>query len=396
VKTNPFVIFVASIEVPSEGGLSSNIINRRMILKQQGINSHVVSKSNIPKIARTLLVDIPCFILSKTLKFGAAMYRHKVLKWLLSILVENYTSSMENVVVFSHDIVSFDASYKLCKDQEHRLILFVHDYYSATIAGHAKMNIRNPEISYLRKLEYYAYNNASIIFGVDSRIARYIENMQEGNKAKPRVLLNAPNLLIFDSYSEYNKKTNMDSYINKYVILVPRRLYPKNGVRYVIESLAEEIMEDIPAILVIVGSGPELPLLRSIAKKIGVDQSVRFTGSKPHSQMPKFYALSDVVVIPSITHLGVQEASSISALEAMAASRPVIASRIGGLVEIINDGENGYLVAEKDTKQLAKALADIWHSPERTQRIVQKGLESVIRRVQEFSDTLVSLVLNNE
>jgi glycosyltransferase involved in cell wall biosynthesis len=387
------VLFVASIEVPSEGGLSSNIENRRMILQSLGVYCSVVSLSTIPRVIRLLLLDLPCFVLARFLGLGAAMYRHMILKRLLAIVANRHLNSTSNMVVFAHDVVAFDAIQKQCNILGHRLILFVHDYYTSTIAGHTNIDILSPELTYLQERECKTYNTASTIFGVDSRIARYIRRMQKNTRQEPYVLLNAPNMNIFGQIGNnrsYRKKFGIEDDV--FVILAPRRLYPKNGIRYAIEALADPILSETHVKLVIVGSGSQFEVLVELADNLGVSSQTLFVGSKSHTRMPVFYSIADAVVIPSVTHLGVQEASSISALEAMASSKPVIASRIGGLVEIIDDEVNGILVQERSPEELAKAIIKLRNSPKLVQGLVQNGKDSVVKRVNEFTEILLSIV----
>ncbi|HEY8414334.1 MAG TPA: glycosyltransferase, partial [Thermaerobacter sp.] len=110
-------------------------------------------------------------------------------------------------------------------------------------------------------------------------------------------------------------------------------------------------------LLLVVGSGEQWPLVRAFVRERGLEPYCRLEGGRPHEEMAIYLSAADAVVIPSVHAAGVEEATSISALEAMAFGVPVVASAVGGLKEIIRDGETGLLVPEKSPDALARAVA---------------------------------------
>ena len=108
-------------------------------------------------------------------------------------------------------------------------------------------------------------------------------------------------------------------------ILVPRRLFPKNGVEFLIRALPL-IREEIDAEAVLIGDGPERVRLEALARELGVGDEVEFLGKRPHAHMPGLLSSGDLAVIPSL-----MEATSVAALESMACELPVVASNVGGL-----------------------------------------------------------------
>ncbi len=127
------------------------------------------------------------------------------------------------------------------------------------------------------------------------------------------------------------------------MILTARRLVKKNGVLYLLKAM-EHLQEE--CMLYIIGDGPERHSLESIGKKLG---NVRFLGEIQHSLIPGYIASADIAVVPSII-----EASSLFMLEAMAMGKPVVASSVGGLPEVLEDA--GLLVPPKDPVALADAI----------------------------------------
>ena len=89
--------------------------------------------------------------------------------------------------------------------------------------------------------------------------------------------------------------------------------------------------------------------------------------------MHSLYEASDIVLIPSVHSHGVEEATSISALEAMSCRSPVIASAIGGLKEILIDGEDGLLVEEKNIEALAQAISLLLNDTEYATMLASKA-----------------------
>jgi glycosyltransferase involved in cell wall biosynthesis len=122
-------------------------------------------------------------------------------------------------------------------------------------------------------------------------------------------------------------------------IIVPRRLFPKNGVEYFIRAFPL-ILKEMDAEAVVIGDGPERRRLEALARELGISDRLSFLGKRAHSEMPGLLSSGDLAVIPSL-----MEATSVAALEAMACELPVAASRVGGLPEIVNEEVGGLFEA---------------------------------------------------
>jgi len=141
------------------------------------------------------------------------------------------------------------------------------------------------------------------------------------------------------------------------VIGTARRLIRYKGIEYLLEAAAI-LHSEFPGLRVeIAGIGPERENLVQRAADLGIAGSVEFLGwvNDLNHVLPRW----DVFVIPSI-----EEGFGIAALEAMAAGLPVIASSVGGLPEIIEDGKTGWLVPPRDAEALASRLRMLLINPE--------------------------------
>lgn len=156
-------------------------------------------------------------------------------------------------------------------------------------------------------------------------------------------------------------------------VIVPRRLFAKNGVEYLVRAVPE-IQARVPGVSVtVVGDGPERSRLEALAGELGVGEVLRFMGSQPHEAMPSLLASAGVAVFPSL-----MEATSVAALESMACGLPVVATNVGGLPEIV-DEEVGILVPPADARALAAAVVRLLTDPERAQK-GRKARERVVAR----------------
>jgi glycosyltransferase involved in cell wall biosynthesis len=132
------------------------------------------------------------------------------------------------------------------------------------------------------------------------------------------------------------------------VAVVTRRLVPKNGVIYL--AKAAHYINNDQIRFIIIGDGPERDAVeKEFIKNCG--KRVMMLGSKTHDEIIDYYSAADFSILPSL-----MEATSISGLEAMAASLPLVGTRVGGIPELIKDGENGYLCQPRDPEDLAKNI----------------------------------------
>ena len=138
------------------------------------------------------------------------------------------------------------------------------------------------------------------------------------------------------------------------------RLAEKKGVRYLIEAMPA-ILAHVPNCrLVIAGDGPLREDLEALSASLGLDGRVIFAGAKRPEDLPAYYASADVFVAPSVVvDSGDTESFGLVIAEAMASKCPVIASDVGGIGDLVKNGETGLLVPQRDSRAIANAVCEM-------------------------------------
>lgn len=158
-----------------------------------------------------------------------------------------------------------------------------------------------------------------------------------------------------------------------YVFAVGRHV-PQKGFDTLIDAYARTRLADRGIQLVLAGQGPDTAALRQLADELGLGAHVDFVGRTERAQTASLMRGARAVAVPSR-----QEPFGIVALEAMAAGTPLVASRVGGLPEFVEDGTNGVLVPVADADALARALVRLLDDGPLTTRLIEGGRRSADR-----------------
>lgn len=141
---------------------------------------------------------------------------------------------------------------------------------------------------------------------------------------------------------------------------------------FLLQVISELILEE-DLLLLLVGDGPEREALESQAEQLGISNFVRFLGRR--DDVPKLFAASDLSVSSSR-----QEGLAVNVMEAMATGLAVVVTDVRGNSDLIEDGENGYIVPEGDIEQFAARIRGLRNDP--------ASLESMGRRSREIVESL--------
>jgi glycosyltransferase involved in cell wall biosynthesis len=156
-------------------------------------------------------------------------------------------------------------------------------------------------------------------------------------------------------------------------LLVVGRLEREKGHLILLEALAHLDAAGPPPRLTLVGDGSERERLRQRARELGLEGRVSFAGKAGQDTIRRHYAAADLFCLPSLG-----EGVPVVLMEAMAMELPVVATRVGGVAELVDDGVSGRIVAPGSAVELAAAIAELAADPARCERMGACGRERVL------------------
>jgi D-inositol-3-phosphate glycosyltransferase len=181
-----------------------------------------------------------------------------------------------------------------------------------------------------------------------------------------------------------------------HMLLFVGRIEPLKGIDTLIEALSIMRKDHVFVCLTVIGGNPEtdqddnkseMARLQLLREKYGLEDLIAFLGSRSQDTLPYYYSAADAVVVPSQ-----YESFGLVALEAMACGTPVVASQVGGLAFLIQDGVTGYTVPADDPQALADRLTTLVNNPELRQRMGERAASTAREyRWQRIADRVLNV-----
>lgn len=162
------------------------------------------------------------------------------------------------------------------------------------------------------------------------------------------------------------------------LLLFVGRFIERKGAEYALRALAALRGEGRPLALKLAGWGAQRSELERLARDLGVADAAEFLGAVPAGEVARLYAKAAVLLMPAVTDWkGEQEGFGMVLVEAMRSGLPVVASRSGGIPDVVRHGETGLLVPERDPAALAGAVARVLDDPALAARLAAAARAAV-------------------
>lgn len=329
------ILFNGMYFYPEVGGMEVHILNLARGFVKSGDEVEVVT-SNSLKSHKSEVYD--GILVLRTPFFGK-----NLIGWILTTIFSLFTflkRSRKADLVHGHDIASILPCMFARLLQNKPFVLTLHSSHFIKVSK--KFIFKQ----YLK----WGIKGADYVFAASKEIANIAQGLVPDRDIE--ALTNPVDTELFSP----EEKPSIDKGEDEYLLVCPRRLVEKNGVHFLIEAMPK-ISSERNIRLVIAGDGPMRQQIEKRLEELGIEERVKILGAVPNENMPGILVSADLIVIPSL-----MEATSIAALESMACGKPIAASRVGGLPEII-DEDVGFLMEPGNPDNIAHkinlALKDI-------------------------------------
>ncbi len=242
------------------------------------------------------------------------------------------------------------------------------------------------------------------IFAVSKSISRSLIKYYSIDPNKIRVLYNAvdPNRFMPQNRNTIRKLRNQLLLGDDPIILFVGSFRPIKGIHILLTAMKRILSKNPNVKLILIGGLPQFMqsqssyymYLRQCTINLRISDSVRFLNKVPHSKLPTFYSMADLVIMPSL-----YESFGKVAVEAMACETPVIASKVGGLPEIIDNGIDGVLINVGSAEMLSMIVNKLLDNYNEAKKMGQRGRVKVLtkftwekiaeRSLEYYNDLLV-------
>ncbi|MFC5468830.1 glycosyltransferase family 4 protein [Cohnella suwonensis] len=263
-------------------------------------------------------------------------------------------------LIHCHDFMTARALFRV-KPPHIPLVVSIHNckYREAVLSG--EYGTRSlQEQQYIQKEEYIGAESADAVIVACDWLKKELAGIGVNRKRIHKI----PYAVSEDRFS--NRQAMPPATSEPLILLCPARLVIIKGHRYLLEALHEIRQERDDFVCVMAGEGPLLDELLSMTAALGLESVVTFLGKR--GDMPDLMNSSDIIVLPSL-----HDTFPIVLLEGQWSERPVLATDVGGVREIVTDGLDGLIVPPGNSSALAVKLRELLDDKEFRQRLGENG-----------------------
>ena len=245
-----------------------------------------------------------------------------------------------------------------------------------------------------QKLEWFVLNYfCNRVISVSEEAREYHLHISGTSASQVSTIYNGIDLSSFSSLERELERANVRAELgipsDANLLTTVAVLRPQKGIQFMIRAMSTVLASNPNTYYLVAGNGSHRAALMEEVNNLGLGDRVIFPGMR--QDVPRLLTASDVFVLPTLT-----EALPTVLAEAMAAKLPIIASRVGGVPEMITNGQNGCLVEPEDEEGLAQACIDLLVSSEKRAAVGAEGWRIVNQKfnIEKQVDQLETLYLD--
>ncbi len=277
----------------------------------------------------------------------------EIIPFLISFFIVSLKVSKNCDVIHAHWIISGMVAILVKKIYKRPVVLTIHAGDYIDFAAKTKL---------LKKISSYIFMRVDKIVSVSENIKK---NICKFGISEDKIVV-IPN----------GVDTNIFSLTTiaecRFRLLWVGRMGQEKGLEYLIQAI-KYVSLKIPEVrLTLVGEGQVRKKLKNMSDRLGLKNNIIFAGEKPHSEIPGYMHENDIFVLPSI-----HEGFGVGLIEAMSCGLPCIASKTGGIIDIIDDGITGYLVEPANDKKIAEKILSLFYNNKLRREMGRNGRKKV-------------------
>ena len=218
------------------------------------------------------------------------------------------------------------------------------------------------------------YKKADRIIAVSNELK---EDIKKQCKIPEEKLVTIPNGIDVNKFKPMNVEDLREKWklTDEKVILSVGRIDEQKGFNFLLKILPD-ILKGNKVKLFVIGTGLYLEKLKKMTKKLKIEDKTIFTGRIPHENLPKYYNLAEVFIMPTM----LSEGLPLVIPEAMACEKPVIASNIGGIPTVIENYKDGILIEPGNLKELKERFLEVLNDDELASKLGKNARKKVVEK----------------
>ncbi|HUD20702.1 MAG TPA: glycosyltransferase [Candidatus Saccharimonadales bacterium] len=356
---------------PNISGVAVSVEILAKFLAEQGHEVHVVVPNTGSKTAAGEKID--GIIIHRVRAFSNPIRPGFYLPFFTKTLTRRLIDEIKPDVVHVHDPMAMSRYLQYWANRRDIPTIVSNHFMLDYIISYIPKPLKNITRPYLTSWIVRFYNRCQTVIAPSETVANYLRQL--GVTVPVRALSNGVDLERF--FAVYNPTLTRTQFglSEAPIILYVGRLDRDKSIDVLIRAL-EVIRQKAWAQLVIVGGGRQKNRFVRQVKKLNFERDVSFVGSIPHKneKLVALYDAAAVFVMPSSI-----ETQSIVTLEAMAASRPVVAARGGALMELVKDRQNGLMFEPNHPEELAEKVVELLKDSKLCAKLARGGVETATR-----------------
>lgn len=237
-------------------------------------------------------------------------------------------------------------------------------------------------LPFKRKIGNFIVKNSDKITVVSSYIGERLSGLispelKKDIEKKMIILPMGVDVQLFQNTNDKSELLSKYKIHSKFNLLFLGRLAKKKGIPYLIKAMPKILSRTKDVNLILCGNGYLRKELEQLVEKMGLEKYVKFIGFVANKEKIDFISLANILIVPSVViRSGETEGLPVVILEGLAAGKPIIASDVSGVKDVIKDGENGLLVKQKNPEQIAEKVLKLLDDKELREKFSKNALKT--------------------